>query len=128
MRLSLVSTKKREAFKNEATQFSDWLRHRKEIDSSKGYVATDIDYMWTNYKTGEWMLIEEKRWNSDVTWCQKEQFKIIHKACKEDPNYKGIHLLQFERTCPEDGKIYLNRKEITKSQLISFLQNFNKDV
>jgi len=78
--------------------------------------------MWQNYKTGEWMLIEEKRFMSDVRKWQRCMFNSIHKSCRGDGNYKGMHLLQFENTSPEDGRIFLNRVEITKDELLRFLR------
>jgi hypothetical protein len=40
-----------------ASNFSNWLRVQPGISSELGFVATDIDYIWSNYKTGYWMLI-----------------------------------------------------------------------
>ena len=44
-----------------STEFGLWLREQPEIDSKYGYVTTNIDFFWCNYKSNEWMLIEEKR-------------------------------------------------------------------
>lgn len=105
-----------------STEFGLWLREQKEIDSHLGYVATNLDYVWANYKDKNWMLIEEKRYNSEPTYAQIQLFKKIHSACKSDQTYKGLHLLVFEKTSPDDGRIFLDRKEITKDQLIRFLR------
>lgn len=104
-----------------STEFGLWLRDQKELPSSV-YAATNLDFMWMNHKTGKWLLIEEKRHGSDLTWSQKELMKVLHLAIKKDRQYCGIHLLQFENTSPDDGKIYLNRSEISKQQLIDFLK------
>ena len=112
----------RKRYDSHSTEFGLWLREQKEIDSKLGFITTNIDYMWSNYKTGQWMLIEEKRHGSDVRYSQREQYKVIHKACQYDSLYCGIYLLVFENTSPDDGKIYLNREEITKEQLIKFLK------
>jgi len=104
-----------------STEFGLWLREQDELDSKRGFVATNLDYIWTNYKTGEWMLIEEKRCMSDVTFSQAEQYKVIHRACLSDANYRGCHLIQFERASPDDGEIYLNKRKITREQLLAFL-------
>lgn len=106
------------------TEFGDWLREQKEIDSSLGFVTTNIDYVWLNYKTGDWMIIEEKRYSYDVTFSQKKIFKMVHQALKSSLHknkYHGLHLLVFENTSPDDGKIFLDRKEITKEVLFRFL-------
>ena len=106
----------------ESTQFSEWLRNQDEIDSGLGFVASNIDYMWRNYKTKQWMLIEEKRRGVQVKFPQTEMIRIINEACKSDINYKGFHIIIFENTNPEDGKIYLDGVEITKDQLMNFLR------
>ena len=107
---------------NYSTEFGLWTREQDEIDSSLGYVATDIDWMWRDYNTDKFMFIEEKRYMSKPEFWQKKSFRIIHKNCIKDTNYKGFHLLQFENTSPEDGKIYLDNNEITRDYLIKFLR------
>ena len=105
-----------------STEFGLWLREQLEIDSKYGYVATNIDYMWRNYKTGEWMLIEEKRYNSSITKPQRRMFALLNKACKGDSLYKGFHLIQFENTSPDDGEIKIDNKVVTKEELLNFLR------
>lgn len=104
------------------TEFSNWLRVQPEIDSSKGYVATNIDYVWSDYKRNLWMLIEEKRYGYHPSFYQKRLFSHIDRLVKTDINYKGFHVLIFERTNPDDGRIYLDDKIITHDDLIEFLQ------
>lgn len=105
-----------------STEFGLWLRQQKEIDSGFGYIATNVDYIWENYKTGNFILLEEKRYKSDLTFSQKNQLKRLSCELWESSKFKGFHLLQFENTNPDDGKIYLDRNEISKDQLIKFLQ------
>ena len=105
-----------------STEFGIWLRQQKEIDSKLGYLATNIDYFWTNYNNGLWMFIEEKRYGKKPRLWQHEIFSYLHEICKVDNNYRGFHLIVFENTSPEDGKIYLDNKEITKDELLNFLQ------
>lgn len=111
----------KQRYDQHSTEFGLWLRKEPAIDSSLGYVTTNIDYFWKNYKTGEFMLIEEKRFMSEPAYFQHKIFEQLHYAFKDDPHYKGFHLLQFEKTDPNDGKIYINRKEISIQQLIDFL-------
>jgi hypothetical protein len=100
-----------------------WLRDQEELDSkTKGFVATNIDYLWRNWKTGDWMLVEEKRHGSEIRFAQKIAFDILDRVCQEDPQYHGFHVLIFENTSPEDGKIFLDGKEITVDDLLVFLQ------
>lgn len=105
-----------------STEFGLWLRQQPEIDSSLGYIATNIDFLWRNYKTGYWMLIEEKRYNSIPKQWQQKLFKLIDWACKHHPKYKGFHILVFGKTSPDDGDIILDGKNIIKEQLLNFLQ------
>jgi len=108
---------------NHSTEFGLWLRKQEKIDSRKyGFVTTNIDYVWKNYRTGKYMFIEEKRYMSDVRFYQKNIFNEIDRACKNDENYCGFYVLKFEKTNPDDGKIYLNDIEITKEDLFKFLQ------
>ena len=113
-------TKKR--FDSHGTEFSLWLREQKEIDSSIGFVTTNLDYIWCNFKTGKWMLIEEKRHGSSIKLYQKQIFDKINKLCQPDILYCGFHILVFQNTSPDDGKIWLDEQPITKDQLLDFLQ------
>lgn len=105
-----------------STEFGLWLREQKSIDSKLGFVATNIDYLWHNYKDGLWMLIEEKRHNTKPLFAQQQMFKLIDDACSSDENYRGFHILIFENTSPEDGAIFLDSEAITPAQLIKFLR------
>lgn len=116
----------RERNDSHSTEFGLWLRRQKGIDSSLGYVATNLDYIWSNYKNGRWMLIEEKRYNSLMRLSQEQMFKKLDVALSGVEGYKGFHLLKFENTGPEDGRMWLDGKLITIEQLLSFLQ-FKKE-
>ncbi len=106
---------------NHGTEFSLWLRERPEIDSSLGYIATNIDYMWRNYKTGQWMLIEEKRHGAKVRPWQQHMFDILTWCGQQHPRFCGFHVIVFENTGPEDGAIFLDGNAISKEELVSFL-------
>ena len=71
-----------------ATDFSLWLRNRTRdglamfrnpdpIDSRLGFITTDIDYYWSNYKTGKFMFIEEKAYMEEPDWSQHKSFQKI---------------------------------------------------
>lgn len=110
-----------------STEFGIWLRQQKEIDSGLGFTTTNIDYMWRNYKNNNWMLIEEKRYGKMPKFYQVEDYMVVDKTSQTDPNYKGFHVLVFEKTSPDDGGIYLDGKFITRTDLIDFLK-FTKDI
>ena len=107
---------------NHSTEFGLWLREQEEIDSRKGFVATNIDYMWKNYMTNDWMLIEEKRYGSQPQYAQKRLFEYINTVCYQRPFYKGFYLIVFEKTSPLDGKVFINDLLVTQDELIRFLR------
>lgn len=110
-----------------STEFGLWLRKQPELDSGKEkFIATNIDYLWRNYKTGEWMLIEEKRHNSRVKNWQDELFYLLNWCAKRHPKYRGFHVIRFSCTSPDDGEIELDGKKIGRDGLIKFLR-FGKE-
>lgn len=109
------------------TEFGVWLRAHPELDSKLGFVATNVDYIWENYKTGEWMIIEEKRNMKRPKFYQERIFNRLAECCKHDKKFCGFHILIFERSNPEDGRIYWDDKEITKEELIKILR-FDKSI
>ena len=122
-------------YDDHSTEFGLWLRNQKPdktplgrnpdlISSTLGYVTTNLDFFWKNYKTGEFMLLEEKRYMAKPAYYQTKIFEQLRNAFKDDPKFKGLFLIQFESTNPEDGKIFINNKEITKEFLLEFL-SFN---
>ncbi len=116
----------RQRYDDKSTEFGLWLREQDCLHSKKyGYVATNLDYIWGNYLTGLWLLLEEKRYNGKLTYSQANQFKLLHKMASLDDNYRGFHLIVFENTSPDDGEMRLNREIITKDELLDFLM-FNR--
>lgn len=118
---------------NHSTEFGLWLREQKPIDSRLGYVATNLDYVWKNHRNAKWMLLEEKRYGSYMTFPQEKMFKTLHFTSQHSPCYQGFYIIIFEKTNPDDGKIFISNiansktKEFTKDELIKFLQ-FDEEV
>lgn len=108
-----------------STEFGLWLREQKEVDSDKGYICSNIDYLWSNYKTGLWMILEEKRYCRKPKWWQFGLYQLVDIACRANRNYRGFHVIIFERTSPDDGEIWLDGGWIQKNDLLEFLM-FNK--
>ena len=117
----------RPRYDEHGTEFGSWVRKPKELQSKLGFIATDLDYIWENYKTGAFMLIEEKRYMSQMTWSQRGQLERFDKYMLGNPKYCGFHLLQFEKTNPDDGNIFWNGDSITTAELIEKLQFKNLD-
>jgi hypothetical protein len=46
----------------------------------------------------------------------------LNAACKDDPTYCGLHIIQFENTNPEDGKTFWNGDEISRDEMIAILK------
>lgn len=105
-----------------STEFGLWLRQQPEIASSLGYAATNIDYIWCDYKRNKWMLIEEKRFMSGTTFSQDKLIQRVVSACKDDPTFCGFHLLQFEKTSPLDGKVFWNGSQIFRDEMMTMLR------
>lgn len=113
----------RPRFDQHSTEFGIWIRQQPDLHSKDGYVATNVDYIWCNYRTRKWMLIEEKRFMSKPDFCQSELFAMLEIVSRLIAGkYYGFHVISFENTSPEDGEIYLNGRRITKDQLITFLR------
>lgn len=86
------------------------------------------------------MLLEEKCFRAVSSYAQRDTHGIINQALAFAFNhpdfclkrlssrrpvkimYHGYHVIQFERTSPEDGRIYIDGEEVTIEQLLSFLQ------
>lgn len=105
------------------SDFSAWLRLQPEIDSKKeGYITTDIDYLWRNYKTGEWMILEEKTHGATVPRWQGEFLQLIDKLGAYDKFYQGVYLVRFENTSPDNGRVIVNKNLLSRDEFIKFLR------
>jgi hypothetical protein len=105
-----------------STEFGLWLREQPTLDSGLGYVATNIDYVWRNYKTGQWMLIEEKRHGAISPKYQRDIFRLLDFALIDQPDYRGFHIIVFENTSPDDGKTWIDGCEVSTQDLLRFLR------
>lgn len=126
----------RPRYDDKGTEFGLWLRKQREIESHLGFTTTNIDYFWWNYKTNDFMLLEEKRHLGKLRYTQKEAFRKIHNILLRTPGYRGFFLIKFQNTSPDDGDIYISGKDkndviqkerkITKDELLEFLR-FQKE-
>ena len=100
-------------------KFNRWVR-RELPDSGLGFVATDIDFIFYNYETKQVAVIEVKTHNSTISFSQKEVLQNITKWIRKGIDgfkYMGSYLVVFENTFFNDGRCYLNGREITEAQL-----------
>ncbi len=116
---------------NNGTPFGVWLRKQHEIESKLGFITTDIDYIWKNFVTNEWMLIEEKRYGKTPTRPQLNCLSQIDTYLKASKLYRGYFVMVFEKTTPDDGAIQIGRVKnsyelklnaIGKEEFITFLR------
>ena len=106
--------------------FSVWIRE-KLPDSKTGFMVTNQDWIFWNYKERKLMLIEEKTRKGNISpWFKRLIQEVLNPAltkyCKEaEIDYRGYHLVQFENESPTDGKIYLDYREVSEEELQAFL-------
>jgi hypothetical protein len=107
----------------------------------RNFNSTDVDLIFRD-NDGNIMLLEIKRKKGNLSPSQYVTFQILNKALqalereldgkelevktvkggtiKTPIRYQGFNLLQFENTFFDDGKIYINRKEVTEAKAIDF--------
>lgn len=118
-------------------EFSKWIRNL-HPDGRNGFIAANIDWVIWNWKTRKIMFIEEKTHNGKLNgWAKHLLYdlnKVFEVGCKNcNITYLGYHLVQFENTCPKDGKIilfengFLPSKEISEDELKKFMNRVNED-
>ena len=117
---------RRENSGERSLEFSRWIREELP-DSMTGYMVGNQDWMFWNWKTRQLMLAEEKTHFAEIAPWMKNLIKmVIHPALKRyckhiGVDYRGYHLIQFEKTDPETGRILFDRIEITKEELKQIL-------
>lgn len=102
------------------TPHSLWLREQPDIDSKFGYNTCDIDYVWSNGLF--YLVMEEKRFMAKMSKKQNDLYKIIHNDSKNNIMYKGCHIIQFENTTPDDGKVFIDGNEVSRNTYIKWLR------
>lgn len=120
--------------------FGAWVRNHPELDSGYGYDFEDMDCIWHQYVEGKMMLIEMKQFMAPLSYAQRDTHSIIHQALqfafshpdcdfsrenRKRPTkiqYFGYHVVKFERSGPDDGRIYIDGIEVSKEEFLRFLQ------
>ncbi len=123
--------------------FSNWIRNNLK-DSFLGLISQDIDWIFVNYCTGYFIIVEVKthcnNQSKNTSPAQTVILKLVDEFFKKaseininqpfsvnpatNINYKfiGTFLLNFSGTNPDDSeKIYLNNKIIAKYDLMKLL-------
>ncbi len=103
-------------------EFSRWIRSELP-DSQTGYLVTNLDWIFYNYKSKIILMIEEKTHGAKVREWQSRLFnEIIAPALsdwcsKHNFIWLGFHSIVFENTNPKDGKIYWDDELISEDTL-----------
>ena len=104
--------------------FSGWIRENLP-DSSFGFMATDLDFILYNFQTKKLMLLEVKTRNAELKQWQRNLFdnvaKWIAKGIDQDWSFLGFHIIRFEHTFFNDGKVYLDNELITEEGIRNYL-------
>jgi hypothetical protein len=103
--------------------FSGWVRENLP-DSYDGFRVSDLDFILANVKTKKIMLLEQKIYAGKTRNWQKELFSYVNRWIStgienENPDweYLGFHTVVFEKTFPENGKIWFDGQLVTKEEL-----------
>jgi hypothetical protein len=112
---------------NRDLRFNQWIRQNLP-DSETGFEASDVDMILFNYKTKRMAILEIKTHGADMKFWQKDFLNNLSRWIKtgmlaEQDGWKfyGYFFIQFEHTYFDDGKAFLNGKEVTEEELIQKL-------
>lgn len=116
--------------RNSDIYFSKWIRRNLPdgwLNGDKNFNVSDIDFVLINDKTHKFCIIEVKLFPYDISDRQREVYDFIHirllegnKCCFDGYRYLGRYFVQFDG----EGAFWLNRKEITETELIEKLSFF----
>jgi len=105
-------------------EFSGWIR-KNLPDSSFGFLVTDLDFILYNYNTKKIILLEIKTHNALLKYWQQSIFRQLAKWIKQGIDnewlFLGFHIIRFENTFFNDGKVYLDNIETTEENIKNFL-------
>lgn len=100
--------------------FSGWVRINLP-DSSFGFLITDLDFILYNYNTKRIMLLEIKTRNAELKTWQKNIFtnlsKWISRGIDDNWTFLGFHIIKFENTFFNDGKVYFDGEVSSEKEI-----------
>jgi len=109
-------------------RFSQWIRTNLPDSGGGAFLVTDLDFILCSIKYKLLMLLECKTRNKSIQNWQRNIFDILDKCIKyalpkimPEWEYKGFHVIKFENTFFDNGKVYLDGQEIDEEGLRYFL-------
>jgi hypothetical protein len=105
---------------------SNWMRDNAPqpgIQSGTHYNVLDIDLVLRDYETKKMMFLENKIFMGKPTVCQEYSMKDIDYIMKagspfrDNYEFLGYHLIQSEKTCFNDGRVYFDHKEVSEDDM-----------
>lgn len=104
--------------------FSDYVRENLP-PSVTGFKVTDIDFILFNEKTRKIMMVETKTRNKEMPSWQKDIFKNLdewlRKGIDSSWTYLGFHVVRFENTNFENGKVFYDGKQSNEQEIVYLL-------
>lgn len=95
------------------TDFGNWLREQDELDSHTAHLTcTDIDYLWRDYRSNNAMILEEKTFCAKVPAAQSQNLNYLRWLGKGRPGFRGVYVVQFENTTPDNGRMWVEGREV----------------
>jgi hypothetical protein len=124
---------KREITNIRSLEFSAWVRS-KLPDSSIGFSASDLDFIFWNWRVKTIMFVEIKTRSKQMAAYQRIMWATlddwIKKGKYDNWKYYGFYLIEFENSWFDNGKCFLtkiefgnktDKTEISENELITFL-------
>lgn len=112
-------------------EFSGWIRQNCN-DAGTGFTVFNLDFVFWDFRRRRLILIEEKTHGTHETQCapyvRRFMREVMEPALRDycatlTPaiTFIGFHTLVFENTSPDDGRMWLNGREINAEFLGLFL-------
>jgi len=104
--------------------FSQWIRDNLP-NSSTGFWVTDFDFILYDVANKRFMLLEVKQHNANIRPFQRNIFKHLDRWLRQGVDegwqYLGFHAIRFENNSFDDGRCWLDGKQVTEEELKAFL-------
>ena len=107
--------------------FSIWIKDMLPT-GELGFWVSDIDFVFYNREKNKLMLLEIKHGDNNLRDFQVELFSKLDLMLREGAknigcDYLGYHILRFENSFWDSGKVYLDEKEITEEEFKKLIWN-----